>query len=51
MLVLMTFNAGLFIVIILGYTIGYSLFGFADISFKRKGDPMASELIMGGVKG
>lgn len=31
MLVLMTFNGGLFLAVILGYTIGYSLFGFAPI--------------------
>jgi predicted PurR-regulated permease PerM len=38
MLVLMTFNGGLFIAVILGYTIGYSLFGFAPITFRQKGD-------------
>jgi solute carrier family 31 (copper transporter), member 1 len=38
MLVLMTFNAGLFIAIMLGYTLGYSLFGFTPITFKQKGD-------------
>ena len=38
MLVLMTFNAGLFMAIILGYTIGYSLFGFQNIEFRQKGD-------------
>ena len=42
MLVLMTFNSGLFIVIVLGYTIGYALFGFQDVVFMRKGDSAAS---------
>lgn len=37
MLVLMTFNAGLFIAIMLGYTLGYSLFGFAPLTFRKRG--------------
>ena len=37
MLVLMTFNAGLFIVIMLGYTLGYMLFGFAPMTFHKTG--------------
>lgn len=45
MLVLMTFNSGLFIVIMLGYTTGYALFGFSDVKFTRKGDNAASQLI------
>jgi copper transporter 1 len=37
MLVLMTFNAGLFIVVMLGYTLGYFLFGFAPMTFHKSG--------------
>lgn len=37
MLVLMTFNGGLFLSIVIGYTVGYALFGFAPIEFKQKG--------------
>ena len=33
MLVLMTFNAGLFISVISGYVTGYFLFGFAPVTF------------------
>lgn len=36
MLVMMTFNGGLFISVILGYVIGYTLFGFAPVEFKTR---------------
>ena len=38
MLILMTFNAGLFIVICAGYTFGYFLFGFREVKFHAKGN-------------
>lgn len=37
MLILMTFNGGLFLTIVLGYTTGYFLFGFDKLQFKQKG--------------
>ncbi len=37
MLILMTFNGGLFLIIVLGYTTGYFLFGFDKLEFKQKG--------------
>lgn len=42
MLVMMTFNAGLFLAIVLGYTVGYLLFGFAPVEFKAR----AGELLI-----
>ena len=40
MLVLMTFNGGLFIAVMLGYTVGYFLTGFGDVKFETRKNPM-----------
>ena len=38
MLVLMTFNAGLFVAVVTGYTFGYFLTGFSPVTFETRKD-------------
>ena len=40
MFVLMTYNGGLFIAVMLGYTVGYFLTGFSDVKFETRKNPM-----------
>ncbi len=38
MLILMTFNAGLFLAVVTGYTFGYFLTGFSPVTFETRKD-------------
>ena len=38
MLVLMTYNAGLFLAVVTGYTFGYFLSGFSPVTFETRKD-------------
>ena len=39
MFILMTFNGGLFIAVMLGYTVGYFLTGFKEVTFETRKIP------------
>ena len=42
MLILMTFNAGLFFAVITGYTLGYFLTGFSPVTFETRKESIQS---------